>query len=189
MGMIFCFLDVETTGLDPERCALLEVACALTNEDLVPFASFEQLIPVPLEMLHPTHFCWDHAAYQMHRASGLLDELIELSRGHREGETLYEFLSDHVGSRKANLAGNSVHFDRSFLTRVAPEILSFFTHRHLDVSSLRLAAEALGLPRYDGAIAHRAMPDVLSSIAQARYYLNLLRNDGGRYFEEVVCHA
>lgn len=171
MGMILCFLDLETTGLDPTRCEILEVACVLAKEDLVPFARFERVIR---DESDPFTHGWEHVAYLMHRQSGLLEECrgstTDLTAA---GLALHDFLAEHLGKNLANLAGNSVHFDRGFVAVHWPRILHFFSHRHLDVSALRIAAELRGKPRWEGETAHRAMADCESSIEQLRYYQGL----------------
>jgi oligoribonuclease len=175
MNELFLFLDLETTGLDPTRCKIIEVACVITGSDFVPRAAFESVIP---ESVDPQNGIWEHVAWQMHRKSGLLDLVSEARvRGSfeaRPDRKLFLFLSQHLEARRANLAGNSVHFDRSFLAHQWPHMMSFLTHRHLDVSSIRLAHMAQGKPKFEaGEAPHRAMADVTHSLVELRHWMGL----------------
>lgn len=177
MEELFLFLDLETTGLDPKQCRIVEVACALTKTDFVPFATFESLnLDVNTSPRDPT---WEHVAYQMHYTSGVVSEIRTGQDAWRmkgeyvapAQEMLHAFLSKHLGMKRANLAGNSVHFDRRFLEEHWPAILPFLTHRQLDVSSLRLAGMAKGREKFKGEAAHRAMADVKASLAELAYWM------------------
>jgi oligoribonuclease (3'-5' exoribonuclease) len=66
------------------------------------------------------------------------------------------------------LAGSSVHFDHGFIKHWWPQLASRFSHRHYDVSAVKLFCESLGMPRLPKAEAHRAREDILESIAHAR---------------------
>lgn len=166
----FLFLDLETTGLRPDRCRIIECACILTGPDFVPLYEFESgIVDVAKHYLDP---CWEHTAYQMHRANGLL-ELVRVF-GTPESivrEGMYDFLSKAIGRERVNLAGNSVHFDRSMLAERWPEVLGFLTHRHLDVSSLRLVGKAAGATLPEQPRTHRAMDDVRASIEELKYWI------------------
>jgi oligoribonuclease len=171
----YLFLDLETTGLDQKRCRIIEVACVLTRDDFVPYAEFERVVWQP--MITPSSRCWEDVAFSMHKASGLYDLAANSDLDLTDcGRELLTFLGEHLGERKANLAGNSVHFDRSFLTEYAPDIFPFLTHRQLDVSSLRLLGESLGLPKFDGGKKpHRAMADVRHSLRELAHWIKALR--------------
>ena len=66
------WVDTETTGLDPDRCDLLEIACTIT--DMRAEQSFDQHHAV----IHPDHgiaitHADDLTALRMHLANGLLE--------------------------------------------------------------------------------------------------------------------
>lgn len=167
----FAFLDFETTGFDEQVCAPIELAVVVTDERLAKLSSLEELII-------PTPTCvWEPVAREMHDRSGLA------LRAALEGKSLLAvqyrltaFLSRFAGPAVSlHPAGNSVHMDVRFLRRYFPEAAQFFHYRILDVSSIRMLAEAAGHPPLDGEKPHRAMADVRRSLEDARRFLGVLR--------------
>lgn len=167
----FAFLDFETTGLDEMLCAPIEVAVVVTDEQLNELGSCEGLI-------RPLNGCvWEPAAREMHERSGLApDAAVNGVRLHTVvawlTERLAEFREPDVS---LHLAGNSVHFDRRFLKRYFPTTEQLLHHRHLDVSSVRMLAEAAGHTPIAGEKPHRATADVRRSLEDARRFLGVLR--------------
>ena len=168
------FLDFETTGLDPVTCEPIEVAAVVTNNAFEELDAFSALIQPGREP-----YLWEPAARAMHDASGLTTACIE--RGvPREfvGRALISFLSRHHAASVLHLAGNSVHFDRSFLVAYWPRVADMFHHRHLDVSSVRMLGERVTTARQlGGDRPHRAMQDVRRSIAELKHWTKALRGD------------
>lgn len=167
----FVFLDFETTGLDERTCAPIELAVVVTDEQLVEMGSCESLIQ-PWD-----GFVWEASALEMHGRSGLVNDVIR--HGVPLGDVI-AWLSERLAEFREpdttlHLAGNSVHFDRRFLRRYFPDVERLLHHRHLDVSSVRMLAEAAGRPPLDGEKPHRAMADVRRSLADARHLLGVLR--------------
>lgn len=167
----FAFLDFETTGLDEDRCAPIEVAVVMTDERLVELGCWESLII-------PTPGCvWEDVAREMHERSGLVGEASRYGVALPDvagwlAERLSEFREPDV---TLHLAGNSVHFDRRFLCRYFPDVERLFHHRHLDMSSVRMLAEAAGHPALSGEKPHRARADVRRSLEDARRFMGVLR--------------
>lgn len=167
----FVFLDLETTGLDPDAGAEpIEVAAVVTDEAFNELDSFELVTQPSLAAV------WDPEAAKMAEQSGLLTALeAAYLPGGLARATLAAFLTPHHATGPLHLAGNSVHFDRAFLKRYWPEVERLFHHRHLDVSTLRLVGERVtGAPGLSGAPAHRAMADVRRSIAELHYWISVL---------------
>lgn len=167
----YLWLDAEMTGLNHKSCRIVEVACFLTKEDLVPYASREMVI-----YQNPI-VGWEQVAMEMHKKSGLFDKIQNEGMDERGAIlTLDNFLSDHLGRKQANLAGNTVHFDRLFIMEQWPSLMKYFTHRILDVSSFKIYAEGLGVKKFaDQPAAHRAMDDIQHSLKEFNYYLTEIK--------------
>lgn len=166
------FLDFETTGLEPDQDAILEM--------------FAQRVTVGAEgavTRHPSVHWMGAAAYElaelhprvqaMHTDSGLLTALAALPRRARRDldseleRVLTAFIPDG-----AMLAGRSIHFDRGFIQAQLPLVAAKLHHRMLDVTGLVTLAEAVGIVPPPGAIAapnHRAEGDVDHAIGCLRY--------------------
>ncbi|GAA1178297.1 oligoribonuclease [Ornithinimicrobium humiphilum] len=166
------WIDCEMTGLDTEADALVEVACLVTDSELnILGEGVDVVIKPPQEALDQMgDFVRD-----MHTRSGLLPQL-------ESGTTLEDAQAqvlDYVRSfvpegRKAPLGGNTVSTDRVFLARDMPELESHLHYRIIDVSSIKELARRWYPRAYYASPAkiggHRALGDILDSIAELRYY-------------------
>ncbi|NCD19202.1 MAG: oligoribonuclease [Actinobacteria bacterium] len=176
------WIDCEMTGLDVETDALIEVAVVVTDSELNAVdAGIDVLIAPPAAALESMV----DVVRQMHTTSGLLDELghgLSMEEAQRQ---VMDYLRRHVpNARKVPLAGNSVGTDRVFLERNMPEVVSHLHYRVIDVSSIKELARRwyprayFASPEKTGG--HRALADILESIAELRYYRAVLfPRDGG----------
>jgi oligoribonuclease len=168
------FLDFETTGLDPAAGAEpIELAAVVTDDAFQELGAMQRLIR-PMRPVAQ----WDPVCVEMHGRSGLgwqtIAAGIPLTTA---GRDLTEFLYQFAPAGPLHLAGNSVHFDRSFLKHYFPDVEHLFHHRHLDVSSIRMLGERVTTaPQLGGEKPHRAMEDVRRSIAELRYWTAAIRD-------------
>lgn len=170
----FVWLDLEMTGLDPDTCAIVELALVVTGPDLAPVAELERVIWQPEEVLART----DPFVREMHTRSGLLDR-VRASRAslHDVEREAVALVSRHAGFREGVLCGNSIHQDRRFLVRHMPLLEGYLHYRQVDVSSLKVLAKAW----YPGVEfkkdkTHTALDDIRGSLAELAFYKqNLLR--------------
>ena len=166
-------MDLEMTGLDPSKDAIVEIATLLTDDDLVVVAQGPDLVVAAgREQLD----AMSDVVRDMHTRSGLLAEIEASVLSLEEaGKVTLEFLQAHISEPKTvPLCGNSIGMDRRFLAAHLPEIEEFFHYRSVDVSTVKELArrwlpEALaGAPHKHGS--HRAMDDVKESVAELAYY-------------------
>lgn len=167
---LFVWLDLEMTGLDLDRCAIVEIGIVLTRGDLAPIAELERVIWQPEEVLARM----EPFVRDMHTRSGLLDRIraskTSLVDAERDALAL---VSRHAPMREGILAGNSIHTDRAFLARYMPRLEGWLHYRQVDVSSLKVLAGAWypGLPRFaKGDKTHTALDDLRGSLAELAYY-------------------
>ena len=169
--MALIFLDLETTGLDPQTSRILEIAAARVDNQLNPVSGFTAIVrPIePVERLPIVD-----KVREMHTVNGLLAEIAGPA-AIRLMDVAAPFLAwiDAQGPETHTLAGDSVHFDMSFLRVWLPYVAARFSHRLLDVSAFRVAREYRGMPEcpVQGG-GHRAQSDTLASIAKARWHLS-----------------
>ena len=166
------WIDCEMTGLDLARDALIEIACLVTDGDLVVLdEGVDLVIKPPAEALDNML----DVVREMHTASGLLQELPSGVTLAEAQDQVLSYVRSHVTEpRKAPLCGNSIATDRSFIARDMPALDAYLHYRMVDVSSIKELARRwyprvyfASPPKHGG---HRALADVKESIQELRYY-------------------
>lgn len=166
------WIDLEMSGLNPQRDRILELACAITDGDLRVIAeSPSWALSQPSEVLDGM----DKWNSSVHAKSGLIDRVRASSLSEAEVETLaLDFVSGFVGTGESPMCGNSICQDRRFLFRFMPRLEAHFHYRNFDVSVFKEAARrwrpelAKGFSKESK---HEALLDVRESIEEMRYYL------------------
>ncbi|MFD1211662.1 oligoribonuclease [Arthrobacter sp. GCM10027362] len=166
------WIDCEMTGLDIEADALIEVAVLVTDSELNVLGDGVDVVIKPSEeaLTQMTDF-----VREMHITSGLLAELSG-GLGMQEAEDrVMEYITKWVPEpRKAQLAGNSVGTDRTFLVRDMPRVVDHLHYRVIDVSTIKELARRWFTRAYFQSPAklggHRALGDIKDSINELRYY-------------------
>ncbi len=164
------WIDLETTGLDPERSVILEIAVVITDKHLNILDQMALVVHQPPEALEGL----DPWVQTQHEASGLLAEVRQSSLALAQAEAIViERVEARCPPQACPLAGSSVCFDRRFLLRHMPKLEAHLSYRQIDVSSLKELVKRWypdkALPNGTGA-KHRALPDILESIAELQYY-------------------
>lgn len=163
------WIDLEMTGLDPQRDEIIEIATIVTDAEL------NILAEGPVIAIHQSDATMDHLDdwnRRHHGASGLI-ERVKASRidmAEAEKQTL-EFLSQYLQAGKSPMCGNSICQDRRFLARHMPKLEKFFHYRNLDVSTIKeLAARWYPQHQYHKRNTHQALADIQESIAELKHY-------------------
>jgi len=161
------------TGLDPDTCAIVEIATIVTDDALEIVAEGPDLvIHQPADLLATM----DDVVRTMHTRSGLLPaiEASTISLEQAGAETL-AFIKAHVpNARTVPLCGNSIGTDRRFLARHLPEIEEWLHYRSVDVSSIKELVRRWYPGLLDQMVrkqsSHRALDDIRESIDELRTY-------------------
>jgi len=172
-------MDLEMTGLEPERHVIVEIATLVTTDDLEIVAAGPDLVihASPDELAEMGDF-----VTQMHTSSGLLPQITASTISVRDAElATLAFLKEHVPAGKIPLAGNSIGTDRRFLQQYMPELEAFFHYRNVDVSTIKELGQrwfpVAMTQRPDKATTHRALDDIRESIAELAFYRSQLFRD------------
>jgi oligoribonuclease len=173
MADLLAWMDLEMTGLDVERDCIVEIAALVTTVDLEPLDDgVDIVVHQPDDVLAGM----SEFVTKMHERSGLLPEIrastVDLTTA---GDAVLAYLRQHLPEPgESPLCGNSIGMDRRFLARYLPDIETHLHYRSIDVSSIKelcrrwYRADFKVRPgKKEG---HRALADVLESIAELKHY-------------------
>ncbi|MBN8412108.1 oligoribonuclease [Halomonas cupida] len=168
---LLIWIDLEMTGLDPQRERIIEVATLITDGDLNVIAEGPVIAVNQSEALLAGMDEWNT---RTHGESGLVERVRKstVDTAEAERQTL-AFLAAHVAPGSSPMCGNSIHQDRRFLEREMPELWAFFHYRNLDVSTLKELAKRWNPEALEGFSkrnVHLAMDDIKESIAELAHY-------------------
>ena len=165
------WIDLEMTGLDPEKQRIIEIASVVTDDNLSPVAEGPHLVIHQPPRVIASMDTWSK---KQHAKTGLTEEVIrsKVSLKEAEKKTL-AFLEKNCFPQASPLCGNTVHHDRRFLIKYMPKVHDFLHYRHVDVSTIKdLVArwypnDKAFLKKKDS---HRALADILESIEELKFY-------------------
>ena len=165
------WIDLEMTGLDPDKDVIIEIATLVTD------ANLNLLAEGPVFAVHQSDEIlngMDEWNTNQHGKSGLTQRVREskVDAAQAEAETI-KFLEQWVAKGKSPICGNSICQDRRFLVRGMPKLENYFHYRNLDVSTIKELArrwkpEVLAGVKKSGA--HLAMDDIKDSILELKHY-------------------
>ena len=173
------WIDLEMSGLDPDRCKILEIATIVTDGDLNIVAEGPDIVVhQPDAVLDAIdEWCTTH-----HGDSGLTAgvKASTTSLAEAEAQTL-AFLEPLTSKGTSPLCGNSIWQDRRFISRYMTGLDGFLHYRMVDVSTLKELARrwAPDVKAPSKSESHRALDDIRESIAELAFYRkNLFANPG-----------
>ncbi len=169
------WIDLEMTGLVPERDVIIEIATVVTDANLATIAEGPVLA---IRQPEPVLAAMDEWNTQTHGASGLIARVRESAHDTAAAErATLEFLAAHVERGASPMCGNSVCQDRRFLARHMPALEQFFHYRNLDVSTLKELARRWAPSVAQSVVkqgTHLALDDIRDSIAELQHYRRYL---------------
>ena len=165
------WIDLEMTGLDPEKESIIEIASIITDGDLNLVAEGPNLVIHQGPKLLKAMDDWNQ---KHHKKSGLLDKVkkSKLTMKKAEEKTL-KFIKKYCLPKQSPLCGNSIDQDRRFLIKYMPKLNDYLHYRQIDVSTLK-ALVRLWYPKDKNlpkkSEAHRALSDIKESVEELQYY-------------------
>jgi oligoribonuclease len=165
------WIDLEMTGLEPERDRIIEMATIVTDANLNILAEGPVFAVAQPNVLLDKMDSWNT---RQHNKSGLVKRVLEEGVSEADAEQLtIKFLEQYLDKGKSPMCGNSICQDRRFLYKYMPTLAAFFHYRNLDVSTLKELAirwkpEILaGITKESK---HLALQDIKDSINELAYY-------------------
>lgn len=180
------WVDLETSDLVPHDGRILEWAAVLAADDrggdMRVIEQFTGVISLadntddPLSLEREYFPGVDPFVVTMHKKNGLWAECEAGANTLDEADQFLADLCESMGGEPGRdggpgsvvLAGASIgQLDRPFIMHHMPKLARFVSYRCFDVSTLKMANQFWAEAEFKKARAHRALPDVLESLAHA----------------------
>jgi oligoribonuclease len=164
------WIDLETTGLEPAKDRILEVACIVTDLDFNNLGQYESAVYQGDEVLNnmtewPT---------KQHTQSGLIDKVRMAPKEKVVERAVAKFIKDNFDGR-VTIAGNTVYYDRMFIRQWWPDVEKLLHYRIFDVSSFKMLMQAKYQLIYTKKESHTALSDIQESIDELKFYLKYFK--------------
>ncbi len=174
------WVDLEMTGLNPEKDKILEVAAIITDWDFNEIATFESAVKVSPKIIEERMVgdFWDKFS---NVKNSLIEQNKQSSSSSKEVEQeLISFLNEYFkedisNNEKIILAGNSIHQDRRFIRSEWKNLDELLHYRMLDVSSWKIVMNEKYHRVFAKPEEHRALDDIRGSIMELKYYLKKVK--------------
>lgn len=192
MTATFCFIDLETTGLEVSEDSILEIGAVLTNERLEPVADFHRVCKyvTPWEQYSDEQGTFMApidivpVVARMHSKSGLWDECRDAEQTVSECiedltawcETIVPIFNYVEGQNPIYITGNTVEFDVNFLVSEGFAWREFFHYRLVNISSPKILSSIwkpellTATTKPESKKLHRALPDIYDSMMELAYF-------------------
>lgn len=164
------WIDLEMTGLDPDRDVIIEAAVLITDSQLEIIAHGPEIAVSRTETELNLMNAWNR---RTHGNSGLVRRVRDSATDIKQAEDeILEFVAEWTEERTAPLCGNSVHQDRAFIRRQMPRLYDWLHYRIVDVSTIKELATRWypDLEPFAKHERHRALDDIRESIDELRWY-------------------
>lgn len=169
MNYLF-WIDMEMSGLNFTKDRILEVALIVTNTKFEILETYEQVVFQEAAVLQSMdEWCTKH-----HGESGLTAKVTHGKKESLVEEDLLQIVKKFSPKDRAILAGNSIGQDRKFIDQWMPKLAETLHYRMLDVSSFKIVFEGIYKKKFEKQKKHRAVDDILESIAELKYYMQFI---------------
>jgi len=183
--MKYVSIDIETTGLNPNRCQVIEIAAVVDDTDVV-LSAIETLPTFHCYVEHNT-IVGESYALSMHSR---IFEIISGRRGVSEQPVwcartaavrLMTFLNLHFAGGVQVAGKNFASFDLRFLRRIEGFEVSRLHHRYLDPASMLARHDDVKLPSTEECLERCGLPaSVLhTAVEDARDVIRMVRHAFG----------
>ena len=169
------WMDLEMTGLDPEKDRILEVAAIATDWEFREIDRMTAIVKVPKKIIE-TRMVGEF--WEENKAS--YDSLVLQNEKGEDVETVEEkilnFVEKNFG-KEVYLAGNSIHQDKRFIVKEWPKLDARLHYRMFDVSAWKIYFENALKIKFTKRENHRALDDIEGSIEEIKYYLGFVKKN------------
>lgn len=174
------WIDLEMTGLEPEKDRILEVAAIATDWDFNEIATFESAVKVENEILKSRMVgdFWD--TFSETRDALKIQNSRAIKNSQEVEADLIKFIEENFAEElskgeKILLGGNSIHQDRRFIREEWKKLEKMLHYRMLDVSAWKVVMSAKFKRVFTKPENHRALDDIRGSIEELKFYLKKVK--------------
>ena len=167
------WVDLEMTGLDPEKDKILEVAAIATDWQFNIIDKMTAVVKVPEQLIKERMVGEFWEAHKETR-DALVKQNIEGLESSLVEDQILEIIEKNFG-KEVYLAGNSIHQDKRFIVKEWPKLDQRLHYRMFNVSAWKIYFENVLNKKFTKREAHRALDDIEGSIEEIKYYLNFLK--------------
>ncbi|WP_343189930.1 oligoribonuclease [Buchnera aphidicola (Astegopteryx bambusae)] len=165
------WIDLEMTGLNPEKNFILEIGIIVTDINL---KIKDRIISIPIYQKKSILKKMDNWNKKTHKNSGLLKKVQNSKYTEKIAEKkIIKFIKKITKKKESPMCGNSNNIDRIFLKKFMPKLLNYFHYRTIDVSSIKELSKIWNKKIYRNfkkEKKHTAIEDIKSSIKELLYY-------------------
>ena len=165
------WIDLEMTGLSPERDRIIEIAVVVTDPQVTVRVEGPVFAVHQSDALLDGMDKWNKGT---HGRSGLTERVKASTVDEAAAQTqVIEFLKRYVPAGKSPMCGNTICQDRRFMAKWMPKLEGYFHYRNIDVSTLKELARRWKPGVVEGfkkQQAHTALADIIESIEELKHY-------------------
>ncbi len=167
------WIDLEMTGLNPDKDKILEIATLVTDSNLNILSEGPNIVLGQKDKYLNNMDGWN---LKVHSYTGLINKVKKSSINEIEAEfRIINFLKNWVPKGVSPICGNTVGQDRRFLFRYMPNLESYFHYRYIDVSTIKELVKRWFIDVkvfFNKKKYHSAMLDIKNSVCELSYYRN-----------------
>lgn len=166
------WIDLEMTGLDPEKNVITEIATIITDNNLT---ILEEGPSFAIKTDQALIDAMSPEVKKIYSKSDLIERIQKstITMKQAEDETV-QFIKEHCTPGLSPLCGNSIYMDRMFLQKHMPRVIELLHYRIIDVSSVKEIVNRWypndPETEFPKAETHRALTDIRESIAELKHY-------------------
>jgi len=170
------WIDLEMTGLDPQKDRIVEVGAVITDWNFKELAKYQSGVGQDKALLERLFKANPWAAEHAKNTKSLTELSLKSPDQKTVENELIKIIDDHFAKGEpALLAGNSIHQDRRFIKKWWPELDKRLHYRMLDVSAWKVVMQGKFNIEFKKSKKHRALDDIYESIEELKAYIKRLK--------------